>query len=218
MTVDFMCGCLNDFWNSFPSWFFAYVCELDSVNCFIYNNFCTYPMCFAQCVKVFNAFLPWFDITCVLFCLRGKSSAELTLLFLPVDCRICVWNASDGSLVHSLIGHTESVSVLIVVCFQVWLNCFMLFNVLESNLNLTFILCKEVESRVRKVWFPLNNISFTRGGYMRFNQTVASCHAYHYSLLGPMTCYVLLGLLGGIVLFKTNRRNISFSLLKISLH
>ena len=27
------------------------------------------------------------------------------------DCRICVWNASDGSLVHSLIGHKESVSV-----------------------------------------------------------------------------------------------------------
>ena len=28
------------------------------------------------------------------------------------DCRICVWNASDGSLVHSLTGHTESVSGL----------------------------------------------------------------------------------------------------------
>jgi len=27
------------------------------------------------------------------------------------DCRICVWNASDGSLVHSLTGHSESVSV-----------------------------------------------------------------------------------------------------------
>lgn len=26
------------------------------------------------------------------------------------DCRICVWNASDGSLVHSLTGHSESVS------------------------------------------------------------------------------------------------------------
>lgn len=26
------------------------------------------------------------------------------------DCRICVWNASDGSLVHSLTGHTDSVS------------------------------------------------------------------------------------------------------------
>lgn len=25
------------------------------------------------------------------------------------DCRICVWNAVDGSLVHSLTGHTESV-------------------------------------------------------------------------------------------------------------
>ena len=29
------------------------------------------------------------------------------------DCRICVWNAADGSLVHSLTGHTESVSDLI---------------------------------------------------------------------------------------------------------
>ncbi|KAM7275956.1 hypothetical protein ACFE04_017822 [Oxalis oulophora] len=27
-----------------------------------------------------------------------------------MDCRICVWNAVDGSLVHSLTGHTESVS------------------------------------------------------------------------------------------------------------
>lgn len=26
------------------------------------------------------------------------------------DCRICVWNAVDGSLVHSLTGHTASVS------------------------------------------------------------------------------------------------------------
>lgn len=26
------------------------------------------------------------------------------------DCRICVWNAGDGSLVHSLTGHTASVS------------------------------------------------------------------------------------------------------------
>ncbi|KAM7258435.1 hypothetical protein ACFE04_014176 [Oxalis oulophora] len=29
-----------------------------------------------------------------------------------MDCRICVWNASDGSLVHSLTGHTESTYVL----------------------------------------------------------------------------------------------------------
>jgi len=45
-----------------------------------------------------------------LFCgLEGNS-----LLFIwpqLADCRICVWNASDGSLVHSLTGHTESVSV-----------------------------------------------------------------------------------------------------------
>lgn len=26
------------------------------------------------------------------------------------DCRICVWNAVDGSLVHSLTGHNASVS------------------------------------------------------------------------------------------------------------
>ena len=26
------------------------------------------------------------------------------------DCRICVWNAADGSLVHSLTGHSASVS------------------------------------------------------------------------------------------------------------
>lgn len=28
------------------------------------------------------------------------------------DCRICVWNAVDGSLVHSLTGHSESVSIV----------------------------------------------------------------------------------------------------------
>ncbi|KAI0529449.1 hypothetical protein KFK09_001999 [Dendrobium nobile] len=35
-----------------------------------------------------------------------------------MDCRICVWNASDGSLVHSLIGHTESTFVLDVHPFN----------------------------------------------------------------------------------------------------
>ncbi|KNA26026.1 hypothetical protein SOVF_000950 [Spinacia oleracea] len=29
-----------------------------------------------------------------------------------MDCRICVWNAADGSLVHCLTGHTESTYVL----------------------------------------------------------------------------------------------------------
>lgn len=28
------------------------------------------------------------------------------------DCRICVWNAADGSLVHCLTGHSESVTIL----------------------------------------------------------------------------------------------------------
>lgn len=30
------------------------------------------------------------------------------------DNRICVWNASDGSLVHSLTGHTASVSMVLL--------------------------------------------------------------------------------------------------------
>ena len=34
------------------------------------------------------------------------------MLLFNADCRICVWNAVDGSLVHSLTGHTESVSGL----------------------------------------------------------------------------------------------------------
>ncbi|RDX89617.1 Bromodomain and WD repeat-containing protein 1, partial [Mucuna pruriens] len=34
------------------------------------------------------------------------------------DCRICVWNAVDGSLVHSLTGHTESSYVLDVHPFN----------------------------------------------------------------------------------------------------
>ncbi|CAI0467064.1 unnamed protein product [Linum tenue] len=35
-----------------------------------------------------------------------------------MDCRICVWNASDGSLVHSLTGHTDSTYVLDVHPFN----------------------------------------------------------------------------------------------------
>ncbi|KAJ3669562.1 hypothetical protein LUZ60_011512 [Juncus effusus] len=35
-----------------------------------------------------------------------------------MDCRICVWNASDGSLVHSLIGHKASTFVLDVHPFN----------------------------------------------------------------------------------------------------
>jgi len=30
------------------------------------------------------------------------------------DCRICVWNAADGSLVHCLTGHSESVTILYI--------------------------------------------------------------------------------------------------------
>ncbi|KAK4800301.1 hypothetical protein SAY86_020788 [Trapa natans] len=35
-----------------------------------------------------------------------------------MDCRICVWNASDGDLVHSLTGHTDSTYVLDVHPFN----------------------------------------------------------------------------------------------------
>ncbi|XP_047254619.1 PH-interacting protein isoform X2 [Capsicum annuum] len=35
-----------------------------------------------------------------------------------MDCRICVWNASDGSLVHSLTGHAQSTYVLDVHPFN----------------------------------------------------------------------------------------------------
>ncbi|CAO2818728.1 unnamed protein product [Amaranthus hypochondriacus] len=35
-----------------------------------------------------------------------------------MDCRICVWNAADGSLVHCLTGHTESTYVLDVHPFN----------------------------------------------------------------------------------------------------
>ncbi|KAI3932191.1 hypothetical protein MKW92_034473 [Papaver armeniacum] len=35
-----------------------------------------------------------------------------------MDCRICVWNARDGSLVHSLTGHSESTYVLDVHPFN----------------------------------------------------------------------------------------------------
>ncbi|KAH9617969.1 hypothetical protein KSS87_003832 [Heliosperma pusillum] len=37
---------------------------------------------------------------------------------LIIDCRICVWNAADGSLVHSLTGHTDSTYVLDVHPFN----------------------------------------------------------------------------------------------------
>ncbi|KDP27899.1 hypothetical protein JCGZ_18979 [Jatropha curcas] len=35
-----------------------------------------------------------------------------------MDCRICVWNAADGSIVHSLTGHTNSTYVLDVHPFN----------------------------------------------------------------------------------------------------
>ncbi|XP_022741670.1 bromodomain and WD repeat-containing protein 3-like isoform X2 [Durio zibethinus] len=35
-----------------------------------------------------------------------------------MDCRICVWNAADGSIVHSLTGHTDSTYVLDVHPFN----------------------------------------------------------------------------------------------------
>jgi PH-interacting protein len=35
-----------------------------------------------------------------------------------MDCRICVWNAADGSLVHCLTGHSESSYVLDVHPFN----------------------------------------------------------------------------------------------------
>ncbi|CAH2044625.1 unnamed protein product [Thlaspi arvense] len=38
--------------------------------------------------------------------------------FYVKDCRICVWNASDGSLVHSLTGHTASTYVMDVHPFN----------------------------------------------------------------------------------------------------
>lgn len=43
-------------------------------------------------------------------------SIHLPYFLYSVDCRICVWNASDGSLVHSLIGHKESVSIIMQSC------------------------------------------------------------------------------------------------------
>ena len=49
------------------------------------------------------------------------------------DCRICVWNAADGSIVHSLTGHTDSVSGL---HFQAWI-ILMVFLLLAT----TFYLC-----------------------------------------------------------------------------
>ena len=48
----------------------------------------------------------WHKFCCVLLFFNG------ILLLFNADCRICVWNAVDGSLVHSLTGHTESVSGL----------------------------------------------------------------------------------------------------------
>ncbi|KAE8685834.1 bromodomain and WD repeat-containing protein 3-like isoform X4 [Hibiscus syriacus] len=41
-----------------------------------------------------------------------------SLAKMGIDCRICVWNAADGSLVHSLSGHTDSTYVLDVHPFN----------------------------------------------------------------------------------------------------
>lgn len=48
-----------------------------------------------------------------MYCFTLDTQSRLSLMqdfHFYADCRICVWNAVDGSLVHSLTGHTDSVS------------------------------------------------------------------------------------------------------------
>lgn len=47
----------------------------------------------------------------------------LNIICCDADCRICVWNAADGSLVHSLTGHTQSVSGSYSFLFSFFFNC-----------------------------------------------------------------------------------------------
>ena len=67
------------------------------------------------------AFIHRFVIRSLLF-FRTSILTEYMSFHLE-DCRICVWNAVDGSLVHSLTGHTESVRPII---------CLLLGSVLAS--------------------------------------------------------------------------------------
>lgn len=57
------------------------------------------------------AFIHRFVIRSLLF-FRTSILTEYMSFHLE-DCRICVWNAVDGSLVHSLTGHTESVRLIV---------------------------------------------------------------------------------------------------------
>ncbi|KAL0016611.1 hypothetical protein SO802_003680 [Lithocarpus litseifolius] len=56
-----------------------------------------------QATKTFMNMISWGGLS-----QRMKMTVEL-IEWIFKDCRICVWNAVDGSLVHSLTGHTESV-------------------------------------------------------------------------------------------------------------
>lgn len=45
---------------------------------------------------------------------RIESSLQKVLMrTCCADCRICVWNAVDGSLVHSLTGHDKQVGIFV---------------------------------------------------------------------------------------------------------
>lgn len=50
--------------------------------------------------------------SCACHVLATLATSLTVTFFYFVDCRICVWNAVDGSLVHSLTGHTASVSFI----------------------------------------------------------------------------------------------------------
>ena len=60
------------------------------------------------------------------------------------DCRICVWNASDGSLVHSLIGHKESVSnkhISCVLCIMLsFCECYIVFGTQSASNSVVSLL------------------------------------------------------------------------------
>lgn len=68
----------------------------------------------AWVLTLFFFFLFWLLHSTYRILFLTLSSSDGTALF--ADCRICVWNAVDGSLVHSLTGHTESVSYFLEFC------------------------------------------------------------------------------------------------------
>lgn len=77
----------------------------------VYDYLFAYAMFLLSCQSCVCVMIMQHQFYSCFYVFGGNRLLFIQLQNILADCRICVWNASDGSLVHSLTGHTESVSV-----------------------------------------------------------------------------------------------------------